>query len=1153
MKHCRHSFREFFHAFFSFLFAFSAFFVFFVQFPSFVSADEKSVIKIESAQKSEYKKDEETDSDTIVLTGDVKVSVTSGGKTTTITADKINYNRSNEMIYAEGNVSLEQSSGGSSGGETVTADSLLFNTATLEGIFDNGRAMQTSSDALNLPSGSKLIVASEMFGRDSGGTIAFKSGNLTFCDDENPHWRIKATRIWLLPGGEFAFLNAVLYVGRIPLLYLPAFYYPKDELIFNPSFGYKSRTGYFFNTTTYLYGRKSASSSSSSSDDDDDKINFFSLMNTSSMKEQKREGLVLHNLDKDFTGDTSHYVKVMADYYENIGFMTGIDANVVPGSYLTSVIANLELGFSNTVFSNNSTYTPFNALGEKVSDGSNFLGMEAPFRYQGNLKLTFAKPFTLNLSMPIYSDPYFDYDFNNRVESMDWIGYAMNGGKSDDDDDDDVTEVSSFTWSLNGSYKIPLPTVVSPFISNLSISSFSSSVVYSSKAATLTDRDEYSDDSTWATYTPLRKFYYPSQVNPFKSSISISGTLFKYPKTSTSTSGEKATLVKIDEFKTEEELEKEKEEAAKKEEEKKLAELSDEERKKIEEQKKADEEQKKKDEEEAKSKIVFEDSVLPQLSVSVPSAKSLGDLTYSLGYTVSPDFTSQFSYSSTTLETPEDFEWRDMQSTYVNVKSPTTLSSSLGYKGSFFSLSDSFTFSPVYQTHPYLKAAEKDENGKESTSNGGYTESSMLSIKKTDYNAMKLDLSNTNSATIKPFYYTDHFSGTSLSWNSTIKLIDTEFLSAEYTSDDDEPEWEFHMFDFWDKDEFTTHSLTGTFAATELDGKFTQSLALTSTLPPRYKSYTGTLTLGFPYVTFTASSGIKENETEQSESNADTWEKWIKQDLSETLSVSMLNSKLKLSQSYVYDFEEWDHESFKVSLSGYGASASYTASYVAGYYFNVDLNDDGTIKKRNGWKSNSSDDKKFQPYSLNFSYTKPTTTYKYWSERVSFAPTLTTSFVYDFLRPTSSYFSFKPGLTFKINNFLDVSFSAETKNSVIYRYFCTDEHYEYYYGGKGERSWFTDLINSFRFDDTSLREESAFKMKSVNLSVTHDLDDWDFNFSMTVSPTLVTDTDGTKRYDFTPEISLSISWRPLPSMKTKLQYELDDTTKESVWQLNPSD
>lgn len=1129
---------------------FSAPFLFFLlSLASIAFSAEKSVIKIESAQKSEYKKDEENGSDTIVLTGDVKVSVTSGSKTTTIKADKINYNRGNDMIYAEGNVELDQSSGGTSGGETVTADSLLFNTVTLEGIFDNGRAVQTSSDALNLPSGSKLIVASEMFGRDSGGTIAFKSGNLTFCDDEDPHWRIKASRIWLLPGGEFAFLNAVLYVGRVPLLWLPAFYYPKDELIFNPSFGYKSRTGYFFNTTTYLYGRKSADSSSTSSDDDDDKINFFSLMNTSSMKEQVREGLVLHNLDEDFKGDTSHYVKIMADYYENLGIMTGIDANVVPGSYLTSLVANLELGFSNTVFKNNSVYTPFNALGDKVSDSSNFMGFDAPFRYQANLKMTFAKPFTLNISIPIYSDPYFDYDFNNRAESMDWIGYAMNGGKTSEDDDEDVTEISSFTWNLNGSYKIPLPAAVSPYVSSLSVSSFSSSVAYSSKAATLTDRDEYADDSAWATYTPARKFYYPSQVNPFKSTLSISGTIFKYPADSSSSKAKSAaSLVKIDEFKTEEELLKEKEEAEKKAEEARLASLTPEQRKAEEEKKKGE-----KSDGESESKVVFDESVLPSLSVSVPSVKSVGDLTYTLGYTVTPDFTSQFSYSSTALETPEDFSWSDMQSTYINVKSPATLSSTLGYKGGFFSLTDSLTFSPVYQRHPYLKSAEVDENGNESTSNGGYTEASKLSIKKTDYNARKLDLSSTNTATIKPFYYTDHFSGTSLAWNSTMKLVDTEFLSDEYTSDDDDPEWEYHVFDFWDKDEFTTHSLTGTFAASELDGKLTQSLALTSTLPPRYKSYTGTLTLGFPCVTLTTSGGIKENETEQTESNADSWEKWIKQDFSESLSVSLFDSKLKISQSYAFDFEKWDHESFKASVSGYGAQLSYVASYVSGYYFNVATDDDGNVISRRGWKANSSDEKKFQPYSMTLSYTKPSATYKYWSDRVSFAPTLTTSVVYDFLRPTSSYFSFKPGLTFKINNFLDVSFSAETKNSVIYRYFCTAENYEYYYAGKGERSWFKDLLDSFRFDDKEKRESSAFKMKTVSLSVTHDLDDWDLNFSMSVSPTLISETDGTKSYDFSPEISLSIAWRPLSSMKTELKYELDDTTKESVWELNPSD
>ena len=258
----------------------------FLSLPLFAAEGEKSVISIDQAQKVENTKDAVSGDDCIVLTGSVKISVSRGDTKTTISAERVNYNRVTEMLFAEGDVSLEQS-GGSAGGETITASSLLFNTSTLEGVFDNGRAVQTSSDAINLPSGSTLIVASEVFGRDSGGTISFKSGELTFCDDENPHWRIKATRIWLLPGGEFAFLNARLFVGYVPLMYLPAFYYPKDELLFNPTFGYRQREGYYINTTTYLYGRKGSDvlssadintklkSNGSSSSSDDDKINQF--------------------------------------------------------------------------------------------------------------------------------------------------------------------------------------------------------------------------------------------------------------------------------------------------------------------------------------------------------------------------------------------------------------------------------------------------------------------------------------------------------------------------------------------------------------------------------------------------------------------------------------------------------------------------------------------------------------------------------------------------------------------------------------------------------------------------------------------------------------------------------------------------------------
>ncbi len=1105
---------------------FCLFLIFFAVFFSevaFAAGEENStVIKIENAQKSEYKKNKETNEDLIVLEGQVKVSVTKGSKTTVIEADIVNYNRATEMLYAEGNVSLKQSSGTSSGGESVTAKSLLFNTSTMEGIFDNGRAVQTSSDAINLPSGSTLIVASNIFGRDSDGTIAFKSGELTFCDDEDPHWRIKASRIWLLPGGEFSFLNAVLYVGRIPLMWLPAFYYPKDELVFNPTFGYKYREGYFINTTTYLYGRKpkdavstsALGSSSSSSSDDDDKIDFFSFMNTGAMKEQVREGLVLHNLNTDFTGDTTNYFKVMADYYSNLGVMFGYDTVLSPGSYLTSFKSNLKIAFSNTVFKNNSVYLPYDASGEIQADRSNFMTFSAPFRYQANLAFTIAKPFSLTVSLPVYSDPYFDYDFNNRAETMDWIDYAMSGTDTDDDDDS-VTETSSFTWNVNGSYSFKLPDIVNPWISSLAISSFTSSVVYSSKANEELSSDERnSSDSTWVTYTPERKFYYPSLITPLKTSGKIAGTLVQIPKkqaASSKSSSSTPSLNVPEELMTEEELQKKKEE----EEKKKAAKDG---KNPVGSGESVNDADKKTTEAED---VIFGESALPLITTSAGSVKSIGGLTYSLGYSVTPDFTSQISYTSSNLTTPEAFEWDNMQSTYLQVKSPAVLTSTLGYRDGFLSLTDAFTFNPVYQSHPYLN---------DDTDNGGYSETSISSIKTADYNARKLDLTDVNTLTIKPFYYTEHFSGTSIAWNSTVKMVRTEYVGT----DPEEPEWEYLTMELWSEDSVTAHTLSATLAATE--GDYSQSLVLTSTLPPQVDAYYGTLTLGFPCVTFTAASGIKQTSSDDST--------WVKQDLSQSLAINLFSSNLKFTQSYIYDFEESESESFKLALSGYGAQLAYTASYVAGYEFDVDYNTDGSIKTRKGWKAKSSDEKEFQPYSLSFAYTKPSKTFKYWTDRISFAPTLSTSVVYDFLRPTSSYFVFKPGITLKINDFLDLSFSAESRNSSIYRYFCTDDDFDFYYGKNGERNIFQDLINSFRFDDDDKRKASAFKMKSLKVAVTHDLDDWDFNCELSISPRYVTE-DSKSYYDFSPYFTLSVSWRPLSSMKTEI------VDKYGEWQLNP--
>src|SRR5574344_668487 len=86
--------------------------------------EEKTVITIENAQSTEYKKNKEKSNDNIILSGAVVISVTKGSTKTTIHADTIRYDRVTQMMYADGNVSMEQS-GSSSGNDNATASSLI--------------------------------------------------------------------------------------------------------------------------------------------------------------------------------------------------------------------------------------------------------------------------------------------------------------------------------------------------------------------------------------------------------------------------------------------------------------------------------------------------------------------------------------------------------------------------------------------------------------------------------------------------------------------------------------------------------------------------------------------------------------------------------------------------------------------------------------------------------------------------------------------------------------------------------------------------------------------------------------------------------------------------------------------------------------------
>lgn len=1062
---------------FSLLFLFLGFGIF---------ADEVTTIVINNARRTEYKKAEDTGNESIFLDGNVELSVQKNNTTSIIRADNVTYDRETEMLYAEGSVQIVQKS--SSGEDTTTANSILLNTKTMEGVFDGARVVMGNTDAFSLPSDSVLVIFADIFGKTDTNVISFKNSKLTFCDEEDPHWQIKASRTWLLPGGEFAFLNALLFVGPIPVLYFPAFYYPKDELVFNPVFSYKPRTGYSIQNTLYLYGRKPLPTSTDSSTTSESSAaqaveSLKSFLRPNVLKEQKLEGLMLRNLDENYSGNTSDYVKFLVDWYSNLGFMVGFESNFLPSDFVFSKLNfGINLGFSNTIFNNGGDFVVYSpSTGRKISDKSNFLGLQLPFRYSANIEVEMQEPFKLSLSAPLYSDPFFGYDFlDYRSEHMDWISFFMENAMGETSETETISETSSFTWKLNTSFSPKLPNAIKPYINSLSISTSSFVNILSLNTSFSSVSTEEANDYQWKVNTPERKFFYPSQITPVNLKFSISGTLFQYPNVKTTKSQSQKysiTMNKPDEIKSDSQLKKEQEEK----------EALEKEKNEI-------------DEDYSAAEVDVNDFYtlsMPELAFSTPSAKEISGLSYSLGYSLNTTLNTQFSYSSATLKSPSDFKWENVRSFMYSFSSPLSLNSALKYGNGFFSLSNSVAYSPSFQDHPFALEGDK---------NGGYSESSIKSLRQADFNARKQDIENSNTFGFYPLKYVPMFSETGITWNTNLKLLRIKFLG-----DLDNPEWDVLGPDIFDSESVTTNNVNLILAASEKEGLFKQSLTFSVVMPPQLKQYSATLNLKFPFVSFSLGSGFSQKEKDSPE--------FKKNPLQQSLSLSLFNSTLTFSESFNYNLEDNNPDSFKLSASWKGITASYIMSYTYGADFDESV----------GWISRK--EKEFLPYSASLSIAPKLPTFNTWFNRVTFTPSINANVVVDLIKPTSSYLLFTPSISFKINEFLTFTFSSTSRNSVLYRYFQTAMGYP----GRipGEQNFFVDLANSFRFDNEQLRKGSGFKLKSLNFEITHDLHDWDLKMVFKMEPRLIT-KNGVTQYDFSPYITIGVVWRPIEAIKTQI-------------------
>jgi hypothetical protein len=464
-------------------------------------SENQKTLTIESAQTAEYFRIEVTDEDYARLTGDVRLTLKDNDTIHSISANEVLFNRTRNIITARGRVVYEKISGDTV--ETFRGENITVNIDNWSSVFLDGNSERTLQDGQTA-----YLFSGEVISRTSDEVTILNNARITNAKDSESFWQISASKIWLLPGSDFAILNAWLKVGEIPVLYIPFFYFPVDEIVFHPVIGYRSREGAYVQTTTYILGRPRASSSDTSS--------LGRIMGNSNDMEKERHGLFLRSTGKKITDPESISLKAMLDHYVNLGTYAGFDLSIPRTGILNSLDLSLGLGFTRTVTQTGRGYTPYepNYDGNFDWNHSNFFSLSVPFRYRIELNSSISGKYgSLSWRFPYYSDPFVNRDFLNRSESMDWLNVLQQGAAADESKSGN--ELGSYQWEMIGTVNPSFPSLY-PYISRISISNLSMTLNF--KTVTDSVIELNNKDS------PGRLFYIPEKYTIYNFSGTVAGT-----------------------------------------------------------------------------------------------------------------------------------------------------------------------------------------------------------------------------------------------------------------------------------------------------------------------------------------------------------------------------------------------------------------------------------------------------------------------------------------------------------------------------------------------------------------------------------------------------------------------------------------------------
>ncbi len=1121
------------------------------------------IITVKSARSAEYFTIEKVNQKYIRLSGGVDLEMYDPKTKTThsITADTIVFNQTEKTITATGHI--EYLLTGNQKKEVFQGKSLTFNVDNWNGIFFQGVSQSQKTIDKNQLTFSYSGNTIHRLGND---IVTLNDGTITSSEALPPNYKVTASRIWVLAPGEWALSNAVLYLGRVPILYFPFFFHPGDNLFFHPAVGYRDEEGYYLQTTTYLLGRRSKVNSS---------LSFLQVAEDTNVQyNTKIRGLFLRKTTPVSSAEQSaapyntqdSYVKLLFDIYSRLGVFAGIESKIVDLGILKSLQANLSIARSRNIFREPEGYTQFlqrpDGTFTSLWNSSNLFGLTLPIRYGADLEFNLTDPsFTFTGSIPFYSDPYYLKDFGNRSESIDWSRIlGLSGSTTTSSTTQTTTQtqgLSSLLWSLHASVS-PDTSALKPYVSQAAITSADMSMYWQTRTRSTTgvvgldpNLPNYipgglSSSSASDFYFPDSQFFYPQSYILPSVSAKIAGTIFSNnPSTSTQkpaspTTGSASTpptgSSSTSAAATKAEAQGASSTATQN------ATASDRQtagegsapsptakppagsgsapssapttQPKVVIPARPPWETFSKPPEKAQSTLkVPQDQ--PDVPISAPPV--LSNYVQSLSYAITPAASIENRTVNDGWLTPDSVNLANAYS-ILNTRGSGSLTYNGALAGKLMSIQNTTALSGNYKIHYNRLPAVTD------------WEAFLLQ----DYNSTFLKATNSVILTSFPFQGSELLAGTNLKY-----LLTTDLFSRDWVANSAGPVYQ-DSFLTWDSSHVSAHSLTTTLDLAPWQQH--QTMSLNFVLPPLEPEIDYKAVSHAGFLTTTVSGTITKPKT------TNTWTfqpmtlegslnpfAWVLLDeqlvynflvpswQTSTTKLSFFNKdkSINASETFIYDLQNHYPTDSITSLKLWFFTAQFEAKRSDIYQFAFPA----------GWTSTGQ--QKFVPSNLALGISYDYKSKPLWKNRIQLETNLNTAWNLNLLQFTDNALTLDLTAKLSIYKFLDVSFSLKSQDRATYRYFPS------YAAEVGQTPLnpLVDLLKSINIFNRADRTASNFKMQQVDFKLVHHLEDWNLNMEFTGSPELASSVTGPSYYKWNPTFTLSVDWKPVPEIKSNIQVQ----------------